>query len=453
MSAYSHGHLSAEEACRLVSSIIRGQNNYYLSKKKPPRRWFFEHHCRQIAKAFPNTKGDSPHCLAAERLFVSFVAKTRVMEHVEHRAWNAVAFLMRLCRFRDRWVRSPEDWEPPDCEETFEVPESWFAFRLQWSPLYFTQMRSLVRHLLGRYPLPEFWDLAWFQPAEFDHRQLDWYVHVAQGQNLRTVKDLPTKLSKRAVHLMQEAPRGLTFLEVIRWAQLRAIGSTRELIQQLLETPAATDFEHDDVWLPLVRLLGRDPDFEPQMTPFYIDYVHRRRVLDPLGARYSLKGKTRQSLLREMIEFDGYEPMPEPIEPERPFLTEQPNRNRRVFGWAKQLDISSLDEHEKNEHGTRIRWMLFELCKPYQLVVEGRRLGHCVATYIKKCQNGDSSIWSLRSERNNTYYFEATIEVNPYSHRILQVSAHCNSRPPEEAMQMIYRWATQNRLRLGKQFS
>ena len=106
-----------------------------------------------------------------------------------------------LARHSDAWQQSPSEWKPDS-----RNPRRQFA--------------ALVRFLLARYDVPTCLDSAWFGGWDQEaQRQQGWFVHVGNGQNIRTA-DLPFVLSKRMAHVFAEAPSELTATEALRWAQV-----------------------------------------------------------------------------------------------------------------------------------------------------------------------------------------------------------------------------------------
>lgn len=130
-------------------------------------------------------------------------------------------------------------------------------------------------------------------------------------------------------------------------------------------------------------------------------------------------------------------------------------RKFRVTCWpklprAQELDytVAGTKNWKGMEMSTDTRWRLFELRRSYLLTTEGRRMSHCVGTYINKCRTRGSSIWSLRTIRDHDETIEATIEIHPGSRSIVQVQGFANTAPSEEAWSWIRHWARNNKILL-----
>ena len=434
MKSYGNWRLTSVEACHLVSAIIEGLT---VPTPKPARSQLFDYHCHQLGLAFCGSRGESSYTRAATSLFVEVIRGTRLLEEGPHRTWKLVPFLLRLCRFHEQWCRSPEDWlvHPGDFERVERDGTVEAA----------TILRSLIRHLFVRYEMPDFWDLVWFQEGLIDYSQMEWFAHVASGQSLRKANGIPLVLTKQASHEMHVAPPGLTVFKALRWGQLRALGVDREGCHQVLRTPAAVDFANDaSLWLHLFQLLVRDPEFRAQVIPSVVDYLCLRRFGAANGAAYRMTRKNLRSLRREMAGY--YRAHPE-LAWEDP-REEQPRRRpaarkERIYNWPRMDGMRELDELDD----VSVRWRLFELRRSYQLEIEGRRMRHCVGSYVGDCRQGSSSIWSLRSIWKETTRWEATIEVDRRTRTIVQVRGDSNRKPSRDAFEHVERWAERNRLR------
>ena len=115
--------------------------------------------------------------------------------------WDFASALLALSAHTRSWVRRPENWEP----------RSHNGYR---------QFHSLVRHLVALYDVPTFMNSAWLEGLSrvgVVHQR--WFIHVAQGGNLRTAKGLPIPLTRRQADLYLQAPEDLDVLSAFRWAR------------------------------------------------------------------------------------------------------------------------------------------------------------------------------------------------------------------------------------------
>lgn len=437
MNTYANGALTSVEANNIVSDIICGRWDYN-ALPRPKRKQIFAYHLYQLASAFRGSKGDSSMCKAAETLFHAVIENCDVLETVDHRKWNVVAFLLRLCRYHEQWIACPDTWSPnqvhlslPYCNlEAASFPDS--------NTLLFNQLRSLIRHLLGRYPLPGFWDLVWFQTGDIEFRWMDWYVDLSMGKSFRSLQKLPVSLNKKAAHLIAEAPSGAKLPQAFRWGQMRAEGISKDLCQIIFSHKCATDFSNDDVWLPLFRLF--DPNSCATDVQRICTYVYQRRHQCSDGDFYQVKGKTLASINREMAEFYQQNPhfLIQPTAKRRRI-----KRRQKVLSW--QIDHAYKDWYEEDLE-TGIVYSINEIRKSFLLYSEGRKMNHCVGSYVSRCMNGESSIWSLRSQEDGQWQSLVTIEVDPRRNRLVQAQAFFNSRPEPSDRQRILEWAKLNKI-------
>jgi hypothetical protein len=100
----------------------------------------------------------------------------------------------------------------------------------------------------------------------------------------------------------------------------------------------------------------------------------------------------------------------------------------RIVWQAKGLNVT----FENSPEGER--WQVKELCSLSALIVEGRALCHCVASYAGRCVSGSSAIFSLQKNGMRVL----TIELNCYSGRVVQVRGKSN-KPASAAEAVVVR--------------
>jgi hypothetical protein len=91
-------------------------------------------------------------------------------------------------------------------------------------------------------------------------------------------------------------------------------------------------------------------------------------------------------------------------------------------------------------------WTIRELITQQSLFVEGRKLRHCVASYVSSCAKGHSSIWSMELEQSSVVEKRVTIEVNPVTRQIAQVRGKLNRLPNQQELNIIRRWTSEAKL-------
>ena len=91
-------------------------------------------------------------------------------------------------------------------------------------------------------------------------------------------------------------------------------------------------------------------------------------------------------------------------------------------------------------------WTTTELLTSRGLFLEGRAMRHCVATFIERCANRQTSIWSMRVENQRGRHRVLTIEVDLTKKRICEARGKCNRLPTTAERKVIECWAAQEGL-------
>ncbi|WP_197231302.1 PcfJ domain-containing protein [Novipirellula artificiosorum] len=344
--------------------------------------------------------------------------------------------LVLVAHARPQWVRPLGDWKP----RTHNAKR---------------QFHSLLRHLFDRFgEVPLFMDHAWtmgtqtgggLDPKGVEFR--DWYLHLGVGRSLRDQR-LPLKFTKRMAHQFKDAPADVTIPQALRWAQVIGLGGDERLARAVAGTRLADDFEHDDFWTTVLRWLMEQSMLDLVQIGPMLDYIHHQRFVpqrvfgiledhenpQPAEPNFTMKGRTANSLLRQ-------------VEAWHRALA---GSNRiQIANW-KPVGIAGFEFMEGNEtSGNAKIWTIRELLCSRSLVVEGRNLNHCVATYASSCSRGGTSIWTLEVETNTEVDKRITIEVRPTSRTIVQARGRSNRLMKEQERGIVRRWCAQAGLTLS----
>ncbi|PQO44473.1 PcfJ domain-containing protein [Blastopirellula marina] len=335
----------------------------------------------------------------------------------DHRFVRFVEGLAAAVEHQDRWIRHPGTWPGSS------------------SGLY-GGMRSLMRHLFQRYPVPDFVSNSWF--ARFPepwYRPL--YLHMAEGRGIRQFADRPSiPLSPKAARHYLNAPADLDPIEAQRWAQIVALGGAKAMARKLVCYTVLGECSSDEpFWGSVLRFLVANSPLLHDEEVQIVDFINGQRFrpgheawgrgggMEPLQPNFSMKGRTLRSMRRYMIHWR------EELLRKRPELAIQTSR------WP-HTEIAPMVHRQGGS-----KWMLFELVSDRALLLEGAAMRHCVKDYLDECVSGRSSIWSLRVNRGPKSERMATIEVSPKTKRIVQAQGKCNSSPTPEAWQVLENWA------------
>lgn len=130
------------------------------------------------------------------------------------------------------------------------------------------------------------------------------------------------------------------------------------------------------------------------------------------------------------------------------FLYANPDAPLERWGWERaQLEVALWHDHialegkmppgikpdtqidysDWPEYADLAGYEFFKLATPSSLIEEGRRMRHCVGSYIADVMNGGTSIFSIRHEMRRV----ATCQIT--GTRISQIKAFANKVPPRAA--------------------
>jgi len=340
-------------------------------------------HLAKVHAAFAALEGEGRDAL--RRLLLHAVRHTDLLEkgtaiaRLGAQEGNTfVEGLIALARHHEDWIRPVADWRPES-----RNPRRQFA--------------SLARHLLVRYEVPAFMDMAWFRgDAEEAQRQQGWFKHIGAGRNIRTA-DVPGRFSKMMAHRFLEAPAHYTIEEALRWGQVRGQGGNRYLAEAVVKTRLGGSFENEEFWEKVVIFLVSNPMLDPAWVRPIVDYIHmrkyeRRGVIlpggrveyqDPPEPHFSMKSRSMLKLLRQ-------------VEERQAQVKKEERMRRRQWKSSGIGELSCTEEDERTRRS--LYWTIQELLSTRELNEEGRAMRHCVASYAGRCQSGKMSIWSVQVE-------------------------------------------------------
>ena len=398
--------------------------------------------CRCLARFF---RQPSPLAMAvrspALRLFTAVAQNTNLLNDCHPDEWDATAVLTRLAWYEPRWLRAPETWQPD----------------LSGSPT--DQWHGLVRHLLAAWPLPRFFESAWLTFGTLHHLERDWYIHAACGVSLRTAPGMPASVSSRALHLAMQSGPGVTIRQAIRLGQLQACGADEALTTEVLASRMIHDFSNDAIWSILMQKTAAARRAPPgtfgMIADTLTDIIKREEfrraaalIRLPLGELFRYSVRWWQTVA-DSITATGWDLQKMDIF--------QPSCRADLSGLACSTwpQLSGIDPSLKiEERDTKgVFWTFHELSSQVHLLLEGRRLRHCVASYRKMCEAGRSVIFSLRCQDPAfpaaAPVSQVTLEIDRTKRRIVQVRGKWNRLPTELERSLISEWASRQNLTMA----
>ena len=404
----------------LLQKIIDGENIQVSphSDLFPIQQIFAGVRSHKIRNGYP----EQPDVRSLGRLVLTCHGQTDLFRGREGHHYAGA--LLALAAHSRRWLRSPEDWKVRSHNR-------------------YRQFHSLVRHVLASYDVPIFMNTAWFgglTPQAILHQR--WFIHVAQGQNIRTAAGLPVALTKKQAHHFLLAPDDFDVMSGFRWAQITDLGGSERLVRSVLATRIATDFQHHEFWMSVIRWLIANPMLDAVHHGPIIDYLHDQRfvpsVPNPLAhlpgqpgrlapqPKLTMKGRNPQTVLRAVTEWHRR-------------LGRA--RTRKAISWAPS-GMPAYRFEEGEGHNLKV-YSITELLSSQELEDEGRAMSHCVATYAGSCAAGHASIWVLKV--TDAYDREErllTLEVWNATRQIVQARQKFNKEASPKQLSLITRWAS-----------
>ncbi len=293
------------------------------------------------------------------------------------------------------------------------------------------QLKDLVRHCFAEYEVPAFMYEAWL---DNNRKYMLWFIDLGCGLSVRNLSKVPVRLTKKSAHYFLQAPASYTIEMALRRAQALSFGKDELVAERIAcSSLSRNNFAYETFWETVIQFF---------MNQTMLDFNKMGEIIDYLSdciqndAEYSIKGRTITSLTRQSDEWHVQQAIHEV-------------NTRELYTWNPSLN-SSFIVRTKQET-TAKKYRLFELCSSKELIAEGRKMNHCVASYARSCRVKVTSIFSLRCasflKGQETL---ATIEVDLRSQTIVQAKARFNKPISAIAKKIMNDWAIHHDLKIGK---
>jgi hypothetical protein len=327
--------------------------------------------------------------------------------------------------YEEKWLRPIDDWKPRG-----KAIES--------------ILKSLIKHLFIKYPVPEFWYAVWFggmrgtgsgvSPASF--------IELAQGKSLyKLIKDgqFAVPFTKKQCHtfLGQRSMRHVP--QAVRYTQIMSFEGEKRLAQALSDTPWGETIGapvEEKFRQGVAQWFCNQGMIDPVQVGPLIDYIGNQREENP---EWAITGRTGQSLMRAMKEWHR-----------------NLANNRRVAQRARWAELRkpppdvwdscgikgwSYQRKGRDKKGNKMTefWEINEITSLKELREEGRELRHCVASYAWSVSKGGKAIFSLSCGRER----RLTIEVHPPTATVVQARGICNQLGGDIEVDLMRRWANE----------
>lgn len=342
---------------------------------------------------------------------------------------------MRICRMCNRLALRDQHW--------VHAPESW----IPGTESRHLALRSFVQHVLDAFPVPGHMAKIWHTPR-FRFLHAHWYLQLARGESVRRIKfSGHLKLSKSEARFFMQAPDDATPEQAVRYAQAMACGSGHARARDImLCLPSVADLHGEPFWQEAIRFLVRLDCIDRSEMQRVVHFCQAQRftpstqLIGPLGTNeplqpnLSLKGRSLRSVRRMMVEWEN-----ELKRTRSAFLFFSPDTS-----WP----ATSIEGHlGRSETRT---WRIEEVLTPRMLRREGNEMRNCVMSYLGRCVQRQTSIWSLSKWEGRKRQRRATIEVDPTTRQIRQALGRWNCDLEEEESKVLREWAEEAELSLAK---
>lgn len=324
-----------------------------------------------------------------------------------------------------KWLKSPKGWMPKEGQSAEEMLE------------------SLVQYLFVQYKVPKFMNAVWRMN---DRLHISWFIHLAQGHNIRTAPGLYASLTKKMAHCFLQASEHYSIQEALIYGQVTALGGEETLLKQLLNTHLNFIYRDQELWLALVQFFLKYSELtEGEKIGQIVEYINARRrraikiddygqlVEDEVPKKFSIKGKTAESLMKEIQLWQR--------------LIANNIRPNRLITWEPARVKSFLYRAKHNSQKASV-YRIMQLTNNYALMQEGEKMKHCVSAYLERCQSGDTSIWALTMTNSQGVKPLLTIQVHD-AKTIVQVRGKTNRMPQISEGEIVRLWAAREGLKIA----
>ncbi|MCK5917776.1 MAG: PcfJ domain-containing protein [Cocleimonas sp.] len=347
--------------------------------------------------------------------------------------------VQNICILAEFWIRSPLTWH---CNGN----------------------TSLLEHLFVRYEKPDFLPKHWLKTAT--PANLQWlFVYIAYTQG-GSLKQLAKHFSWQVVNqkiwhqlaqcnTQPNAKKAVLYTEVMRLGGCEAhydlLVNNEAYCIDLLNPANPKDV---DFWYSMVNWLTLHQDrlFGVQASHILKWARHQYTEFSKEDKCFSMIGRSFEKVLRDSVEYHASQverriKMARQAETRRlsaiERATEEQGRLGRIAArQATSYPYKNVSYHWKSygwewglTHKNK-RWTFIELTSTQSLFDEGEAMEHCVASYSEHCNLQESAIISLRLNKKRCL----TIEIQPASRALVQVSGFANRSATQNEMAIIRQW-------------
>lgn len=396
-----------QQFCDLSSAVTPAIIQGRFRSSKYPGTAIFAENCRELARAYRLAKA-RPKLEPVARLFGAVERYTRILHQLRHARYKVVPYLIDMAARSASWLRAPEEFRPRTTHGKDQLPE-------------------LISHLFEQYRVPR-WLRAALAPRRGRPGQappFGWYVHVAQGNNLRNAPALPLVLTRRAAHEALRAPARHRPEQALLYGYLQAHAAAPAVRDRLVQNLHWQKLKLAPFWLQLFEKIARTPAVQPRQIEPLLDYARARRlegaamdlsVPEMLRVLQRREAEQRQAALRQRA------------------LQYGPEFDQR---WASR-DVAAPFASSSERGDCTIS----ELRSFREIFEEGQLMQHCVFIYAAAARDGTVSIWSLRLTHAGREVGRVTVRVAPTERAVVEARRRCNEAILPHERELLQSWAS-----------
>ncbi|MEY5040885.1 MAG: hypothetical protein RLZZ414_420 [Bacteroidota bacterium] len=258
---------------------------------------------------------------------------------------------------------------------------------------------------------------------KLNKEETKWLYYDLKGKGLSSLKSLPVNLTRKAAHLFKNlsAELDLTIKESFVYASFKSLGVSHEFAYTTINS--IRNFKESEFWVKT-------------MTCFYIkglkindisnvmDYVYHTEYCEKRVVQWKMK-----SIKNILLESEKW-------------------HKRLASGFFRK---SSNFHYRKSEIAKfELNWdnkvfVIKHLASFNELVYEGEKLHHCVASYHRDVSLGNCKIFSLRLIDDQLE--KPLITICLRGKLMVQARGTCNREPIEQEKEIISVWIKENELK------
>ena len=323
-------------------------------------------------------------------------------------------------------VRPFETWKPPKSKDMLVI------------------LKSLFVHLFVSYRLPRvvvksLGRILYYENVNSWKVQLLLGLSAGKGLHQLRLRKLSIPRNSKSNFYFYQAPEGYTMIQALAWAKLRSSKIGYSISNILARKLYGKDsYQQWPSWMSeLTGFLERHPNMTSSEINQLLDFLIYQKIrryslkipkstyyvdIDPLFPDLSLKGRTLASVQRLMEKWQEYLSV------------------LKMTGANGNLPNSKFKGFTHRMTNGRV-YTFKQILTIKDLIMEGKRMNHCVGQYVPECMRGDSSIWSLQLRLPNRKIKKVlTIEVLEKEARICQAHGMCNRNHSKEEDEALKAW-------------